>query len=209
MKLQIVKATTSQRVGIFVQDSSATDGSGLTGLLFNTASLAWYYWREDEGDANATQVTLATATRGTWATGGFIEKDATNLPGFYEISIPDAALATGAGWVVMRLGGAANMAPLTLEIQLTTLDMNTVMRGTDSGIVKTDTIAELAQGVPATTPTIETLLMFLYHIARDRFDIDNTSGFKEVYNDAGTVIAKKAITDSGTVYSEAKAESGP
>jgi len=146
MKLQIVKATTSQRVGIFVQDSSATDGSGLAGLLFNTASLAWYYWREDEGNVNATVVNLATATRGTWATGGFIEKDATNLPGFYEISIPNLALATGADWVVMRLGGAANMAPLTLEIQLTDLDLNDVVRAGLTALP--NAAADAAGGLP-------------------------------------------------------------
>lgn len=118
MKLEIKKGTTSKRIAIFIQNSSVTTGAGLTGLVFNSAGLTWYYWRENEGNVAATAVTLATATRGTYASGGFIEKDATNLPGFYEIGIPDAALATGADWVVMQIKGATNMAPLTLEIQL-------------------------------------------------------------------------------------------
>ena len=118
MKLRIKKGTTSKRLAIFIQNSSVTTGAGLTGLLWNSAGLTWYYWREDEGAVGGTAVTLATATRGTFASGGFIEKDATNLPGFYEIGIPNAALITGADWVVMQLKGATNMAQLTLEIEL-------------------------------------------------------------------------------------------
>ena len=136
MKLQLLKGITSKRIGIFIQDSSSSVGAGLTGLLFNSAGLTWHYWREDEGNVNATAVTLVTATRGTFASGGFIVKDATNMPGFYEIGIPNAALASGADWVTMVLRGATNMAPLTLEIQLTSLDMNTPMRGTDSAGIK-------------------------------------------------------------------------
>lgn len=118
MKLIIKKGTTSKRVGLFIQDSSVTTGAGLTGLVFNSASLTAYYWREDEGNANATAITLATATRGTFASGGFIAKDGTNMPGAYEFGIPDAALAIGAGWVIVMLKGATNMAPVLLEIEL-------------------------------------------------------------------------------------------
>lgn len=125
MKLSIKKGTTSKRLAIFIQDSSQTDGRGLTGLVWNTSGLAWHYWREDAGDVDGTQVTLCAGTRGTYTNsggagtgGGFIAKDGTNMPGFYEISIPDAALAAAAGWVVIVLRGAPNMAPLTLEIEL-------------------------------------------------------------------------------------------
>jgi hypothetical protein len=85
--------------------------------VYNTYSLTAYYLRE--GAASATAITLATMTVGTWATGGFKEVDATNMPGIYELGLPDAALATGANSVVVMLKGAANMAPVTLEIQLT------------------------------------------------------------------------------------------
>ena len=122
MKLVIKKGTTSKRVAINVADASKTDGSGLAGLLFNSSGLLWYYWREDEGNAAATAVTLATATRGTFASGGFIEKDATNFVGAYEIGIPNAALATGANWVTMMLFGAANMVPVRIEIELVDYD---------------------------------------------------------------------------------------
>ncbi len=93
-------------------------GLAMTGLVFNTSGLVWAYRREDAGNAGGTSVTLATATLGTWTSGGFKETDATKHPGHYEIGLPDAALAVGASWVVMTLQGVSNMAPVELEIQL-------------------------------------------------------------------------------------------
>lgn len=118
-KLAIKRASTSKLARIFIQDSSQTDGRGLTGLVFNTASLVAYYIKE--GQATATAITLATMTVGTWASGGFKEVDATNMPGVYEIGIPDAALSTGNSTLIM-LKGAANMVPTLLEIELDAFD---------------------------------------------------------------------------------------
>jgi len=154
MKLALVKGTTSKLVTVFVQDSSKTDGSGLTGLVFNTASLVAYYYREgaasavkiDSGGATA----LVTMTLGTWVSCGFVVVDGTNCPGTYSLGLPNAALAAGADSVFVTLHGAANMAPVTLEIALTDTDVaadwanggrldllldaipTTAMRGTDS-----------------------------------------------------------------------------
>jgi len=43
--------------------------------------------------------------------------------------------------------------------------------------------------------------------SRNKLDIDATN--KEVHNDAGVVIAKKALSDDGTTYSEAEMVAGP
>ncbi|MCR4293626.1 MAG: hypothetical protein NUV76_12205 [Candidatus Kuenenia sp.] len=115
---RINKGTTSKRLSIFVQDSFVTTGVGLAGLTSASAGLKWYFHRENEGDVGATAVTLAAGTRGTYLSGGFIEKDAANMPGFYEIGLPDAVLATGAKWVMMELFGAVNMSPVIIEIEL-------------------------------------------------------------------------------------------
>lgn len=123
MKLIITKGKTSQLARLFIQDSSVATGAGLTGIAFNSATLTWYYIRE--GASSATQVTLATMTVGTWATGGFKEIDSTNMPGWYEIGIPDACLATGANSVAMHLKGVTNMAPVPVEIELTAFDLQT------------------------------------------------------------------------------------
>lgn len=126
-KLSILAGTTSKLLDLFAQDSSVATGAGLTGLVFNTASLTAYYYRE--GAASAVAITLATMTLGTWATGGFIVVDATNLPGVYQLGIPNAALAAGAKSVLIMLKGAANLAPIVLEIELTAVDNQDAVRG--------------------------------------------------------------------------------
>lgn len=119
-KLQLLAGTTSKTLKVFIQDSSVTTGAGLTGLVFNTASLTAYYIREGAGSATA--ITLATATLGTFTSSGFIVVDGTNMPGLYEIGIPNAAIAAGAKSVVIMLKGATNMSPCVIEIELTAVD---------------------------------------------------------------------------------------
>ena len=127
MKLSLKAGTTSKMVDIFVQDSSSTTGAGLTGLVYNSGSLTAYYHREN--DAAATAITLATMTVGTWATGGFKEISSANMPGLYQLGIPDAALASGSKYVIIMLKGASNMAPVVLEIELTAWDNMDATRG--------------------------------------------------------------------------------
>lgn len=122
MKLLIKKGKTSKIVHIFIQDSSSTTGAGLTGLTSGSSGLVCYRARTDDGNAGATQLVLSAGTRGTWSSGGFVEKDSTNMPGVYELGLDNAGLATGVDDVVYMLKGATNMAPLPLEIQLTDFD---------------------------------------------------------------------------------------
>lgn len=128
MKLQLVKGTTSQNVLIFIQNNAVTTGAGLAGLAWNTSSLTCFFYREDQG-SSATAITLASATIGSWTTSGFVEIDSSGMPGWYELGIPNAVLASGADFVGIQLKGAANMAQLNLEIQLTNIDMNNGVSG--------------------------------------------------------------------------------
>lgn len=122
MKLSVKKGTTSKRVGVFIQDSTSTAGAGLGGLAYGSVTCKWR--REDGTDADMTSSTCATMTRGTWASYGWIAMDAA-APGWYEFGIPNAAIVTGAGWVVMQLS-ATGAAPLPIEIQLTDYDVGEV-----------------------------------------------------------------------------------
>lgn len=118
---QIIKAgSTSKTLLIFVQDSSKTTGVGLTGLTNASAGLKWYYYREAAGVDVA--VTIVGETLGTWTSGGFKEVDATNMPGVYEIGVPNAAIAASANSVVMELQGATNMVPVLIEVELVAFD---------------------------------------------------------------------------------------
>jgi len=116
MKLIEKKGTTSKIIHLFILDSSKSDGSGLTGLLYTAANLTAYYIRE--GAASTTLISLVNATIGTYTSGGFKEVDATNTPGIYELHLPNTCLAAGTDQVVIFLKGADDMVPVPIEIQL-------------------------------------------------------------------------------------------
>lgn len=65
-------------------------------------------------------------------------------------------------------------------------------------------ISELSVAAPTATPTIRTALMLLYMALRNKTVVSNTDGELQLYNNAGTQIAAKAITDDGSVYTEAE-----
>lgn len=117
--MKIKRGSTSVRRLIFIADTSKTDGSGLANLVYNSSGLVAYYFAGDLN--NEVQITLVTATLGTYASGGFIAVDNTNMPGWYEIGIPDAAL-DGGNEVAIQLRGATNMAPVNIYIELDTVD---------------------------------------------------------------------------------------
>ena len=134
MKLKIKQGTTSKLMRLFVQDSAATDGSGKTGIAYNASGLTAYYLRE--GDSTATQITLASGTTGTYSSGGWSEVDSTNLPGIYEVGLPDACVdATSQGSVVVMFKGATDMAPVLCEIELDAVDYRDA---TDFGLSNLD-----------------------------------------------------------------------
>lgn len=66
-------------------------------------------------------------------------------------------------------------------------------------------IAELSVAAPTATPTMRTGLMLLYMALRNK-TVVQTSGTDalEIYNDAGTKIAAKLLTDDGSDYTEAE-----
>ena len=117
INMQAKKGTTSKIITLTVFDASSSVGDKLSGLVYNTAGLTAYYNRAGAA-GSATAIALKTATKGTWTTEGFIAVDPTNMPGDYELHIPDAALASGADSVKIQLRGATNMVPVDVWIDL-------------------------------------------------------------------------------------------
>lgn len=130
---RIAAGRTSQIIKVQIYDSSSTTGAKLTGLVYNSSGLTGYYNRQ--GVSGATAITLATATQGTFTSGGFIVVDGTNMPGEYELHVPDAALAGGVSYVTIHLKGATNMVPVDILIILANEDAMAV--GTLSAIATT------------------------------------------------------------------------
>ena len=148
-KLAIKKASTDVTVYLFIQASNVTTGAGLTGLTFETASLVASYVRPLAARA---ALSLATQTvDGAHSDGGFVEVDATNMPGVYRLDLPDAVCATGVPSVVVMLKGAANMAPVLLEIQLTDFDLNDASPNVTVNDMATDAITAAALKADAVT----------------------------------------------------------
>jgi hypothetical protein len=99
-------------------DSSSTTGALLAGLTSANAGTCYYY---REAAANETVISLGAGTVGTYGSGNFVALNGTNLPGIYQLSIPNAALAASANWVILNLKGATNAVPVVVMIQLTSL----------------------------------------------------------------------------------------
>lgn len=156
MKLEKLAGATSEIWQIFVRDSSSTTGGGLTGLVFNTASLTAYYHRDT--DTTATAISLVTMTVGTFTSSGFKEIDSTDMPGWYQFCPPNAAIASGAKSCAFHLKGATNMAPLPIEVQLLAVNPDSATAfmtsvATVTTVTNQLTAAQIATGVwQDTTP---------------------------------------------------------
>lgn len=154
-KLDIQGGSTSVDTLVFIQDSTSTAGAGLANLTATTAGLTCYYALPGLA---AVAVSLATQTAtGTFASGGFAAEDNTNMPGVYRLGLINASLASTSRSSVYMLKGAANMAPLPLEIQLTGWNnqdqvrggltaLPTALAGTSSGLILGDANGRVGVG---------------------------------------------------------------
>jgi hypothetical protein len=133
MKKGYSPGAVDQTVDIFIQNSASTTGAGLTGLVFNSAGLTCYYRKQPTG--TATVVSLVTQTvGGAHADGGFVEIDATNMPGLYRLDLPDAVFSTE-NTVSIMLKGATNMAPLPMELMVGNNDVRLASVVTHGGSI--------------------------------------------------------------------------
>jgi len=158
-KLSLKQATTSKLIRFFAEKQ---DGTGpFTGLVFNTAGLIAAY--AIEGSASAVITLVTGGVIGTWTTATLQPVDATNMPGVYELGLPNAVIASGKS-VWLMLSGAANMAAIEIEIELTAVDNQSAtafITGVNSiAPVAVDgsgnALVSMAQAYP-TTPTAGTV----------------------------------------------------
>lgn len=116
MLVTALAGATSLIVEFPIFNSSSTTGALLTGVTYNSSGITAYY---DIAGASgsATSFGLATMTKGAWATGGFVAVDATNMPGVYQIGVPNACIAN-AGSCTIFIQGVTNMVPVIITIQI-------------------------------------------------------------------------------------------
>jgi hypothetical protein len=87
-------------VSAYVHLRDTTSHADATGVA--SGSVTASYWRQG-GLRTAITVSALGSVNAAYASGGWIEVDATNMPGVYRFDLPDAALATGADWVVVSI----------------------------------------------------------------------------------------------------------
>jgi len=118
--IEVNPGQTDVSTAVFIQDSTATDGAGLTGLTKATAGLTCYYYRPG---SSATAVALSDIfASDAHMDGGLAEVDATNMPGVYRLDLPDAVAAAGVPVAYLYLQGAADMVPCPETIVLRKTD---------------------------------------------------------------------------------------
>lgn len=169
----VTRAATSKSFFIYM---SGPTGLAVTGLAFNTTGLIASYAGSLLARVAITLADLAAITT-AWASGGFKEVDATNMPGWYRIDVPNAALALAVDEVVVSIrdldgtgdAGGTLIIPIptrtvaTAEAKVDTAD--TVVDSIFSAIDVTtgdigDTIDAIAGGIPnldvVSTATVRT-----------------------------------------------------
>ena len=114
MFLSLPNGTTSRIIPVKL--TTLSTGADLTGVLYS--DLIAYY--KINGSAPVA-ITLATMTQGTWASGGFIQVSAAHMPGEYELSVPNAAFASGTDVTICiqaNGGTSAGMKTYDVVIQM-------------------------------------------------------------------------------------------
>jgi hypothetical protein len=110
----VAEDTTNYLLDVFVQNL-AQSGRGYTGLTYADTGLLLSYHRLNA--ATAPTITKATATAGSFTSGGFVEVDATKQPGIYQIGVPNAVFAATFVGATLYLNGPLDlfMAPVRFE----------------------------------------------------------------------------------------------
>lgn len=143
----IIPGSQNVSVDLYIQDFA---GAPRTGLAFNTAGLRAYFRRS--GNGSPTVITLATLASATaaWSSGGFIEIDAANMPGWYRLDVPNAAVDVGAIGVGIALSGASSMTPCNTRLALRGLNNEMRVNRAQAGSASTATLDAAASATDDT-----------------------------------------------------------
>lgn len=198
MAKHLVQASnTSRSEYIFIQNSSSTTGAGLTGLVFNTASLTAYYVVERGAATAITLVTLASSTA-AFASGGFIAVDGTNMPGLYRFDVPNALFSVAStDKVTVMLKGATNMAPVLLEYQIVAFNPDDTVR---LGLTAIPNVAQGTTGAISTGDASGRVTV-ITNSDKTAYSLSGTQTFNVTGNITGNVTGSVGSVASGGITS--------
>jgi hypothetical protein len=140
----ILKGSTDVTVDVMLQqDNSGTNpGDPATGLAFGDMTC---YYREG-ATGGSTQLTLATLADETAAhsDGGFVEIDATNMPGMYRLDLSDTIVSGANDKATVVIAGHADTAPHYINLVLTDFDLQTATQDVNVASMDANTITAAA-----------------------------------------------------------------
>ncbi|MDX9787948.1 MAG: hypothetical protein RBT11_14275 [Desulfobacterales bacterium] len=133
------------------------------------------------------------------------QMDLINAPNATAITAIQNGLATPTNITAGTITTVTNLtnAPTSGDLTAT---MKASVNAEVVDAISVDTIAELAQGIPSATPTLAQAVMLPYMKLRNK--TTTTDAELSIYNDAGTKIAKAALSDDGTTFTKAELDSG-
>jgi len=192
---EYVGGSTSQ---LMLVDLYASDGTDKTGLAFGDMTITY---TRNNGSADV-DVTEATMTMGTWATGGFIEVDATNSPGQYQFGVPDAAIADGADYVKIKFRATATVTR-NIHVRLIDVDFRAGSNVDSDVIAWTGTATTISS--TSAKPEIDVFsLSDDEAAANNQESMYDTSGYLDDTGPASrSLVDAITITTGGAIPSEA------
>lgn len=96
-----------------------TDGdAAITGIAHTDLTSASYL--RQGGLRVGITLSALGSVNAAFSSGGWVELDATNLPGLYRLDVPDGAFATGAEWVVVDVADGSTLTTHNKVIALPT-----------------------------------------------------------------------------------------
>jgi hypothetical protein len=176
MQIEREVGTEEEIIQFYIDDTS---GSPMIDIDYNESGLSAYFQRSDQ--ASPTAITLSNGTVGTWSSGGFKQVSATNMPGLYQLGVPNAAFASGRS-VVIHLKGVTGMADVRIGVDL----------AAKVGLAYSQELDETASG-----PTLGGAVNGAYAMRFGNREI--ISDVEYVYaSDGSTVVASFTLTRNGS-----------
>ncbi|MDD5053747.1 MAG: hypothetical protein PHO27_13510, partial [Sulfuricurvum sp.] len=126
-----------------------------------------------------------------------------------EINLVQASIATSLSEINLV---QASLSTIVSEIDLTQATLSTVISEIDLvqaslSTIVSGKIAEMAQGLPTSTPTLIEATNYLYRKFRNKQETTATDN--KIYDDAGvTVLFQETHSDDGTTFTKGKYVSG-
>lgn len=192
-----------------VLTGSSIDGQTVSGVL-GQFSIKNRHMRGTDGAALAANVPANSSAIVIDSTGGQAVPSVTGAVGGRFLPANSSLLSISASGIVqadtVRFAGSSTaVTQVTANIDAT-ISSRSTMASSDVNFqvvdgLSVDTYAEPSGAPPATT-TLAGKIGYLYAALRGRIDV--TSSDKRFYGDGGTVMWAKALSDTGSTYTEAK-----